>query len=42
MWIELRQEMMRRLDALTLEDLCCWARDTGIVGRTAACGRLQT
>jgi Rrf2 family transcriptional regulator, iron-sulfur cluster assembly transcription factor len=35
LWIELQEETMRRLDALTLEDLCTRAHRAGVVGRTA-------
>jgi hypothetical protein len=42
MWIELRGEMMRRPDALTLEELCGCTHGAGIVGQTAACGTLET
>jgi len=41
-WIELREEIVCRLNALTPEELCGCACDAGIVGRTAACGRLET
>jgi Rrf2 family protein len=30
LWNEMQEEMMRRLDAITLEDLCQRARDSGI------------
>jgi Rrf2 family transcriptional regulator, iron-sulfur cluster assembly transcription factor len=30
LWSEMQEEMMRRLDAITLEDLCQRARDSGI------------
>jgi Rrf2 family transcriptional regulator, iron-sulfur cluster assembly transcription factor len=35
LWIELHAEMMRRLDALTLEELCSRAHQAGIAGRTS-------
>jgi Rrf2 family protein len=35
LWLELQEETMRRLDALTLEDLCTRAHRAGIAGRTA-------
>ena len=34
-WLELQIEMMRRLDSLTLEDLCGRAHRAGIAGRAA-------
>jgi Rrf2 family protein len=33
LWLELQEETMRRLDALTLEDLCTRAHRAGIAGR---------
>jgi len=33
LWLELQVEMMRRLDSLTLEDLCSRAHRAGIAGR---------
>ena len=41
-WIELREETVRRLNALTLEEPCGRAHGAGMVGGTAACGRLET
>ena len=38
LWLDLQDEMMRRLDALTLEDLCGRAHRAGISGRTAEGG----
>jgi Rrf2 family iron-sulfur cluster assembly transcriptional regulator len=38
LWLELQEETMRRLDALTLEDLCVRAYRAGIAGRTAEGG----
>src|SRR4051794_29346416 len=35
LWIELQEETMRRLDALTLEDLCARAEQTGTEGGAA-------
>jgi Rrf2 family protein len=35
LWLELQEETMRRLDALTLEDLCARAYRAGIAGRLA-------
>jgi Rrf2 family iron-sulfur cluster assembly transcriptional regulator len=34
LWIELEEETMRRLDALTLEELCDRAHRAGVAGRT--------
>jgi Rrf2 family protein len=33
LWLELQEDTMRRLDALTLEDLCTRAHRAGIAGR---------
>ena len=33
LWLELQEEMMQRLDALTLDDLCSRAHQAGIAGR---------
>jgi Rrf2 family transcriptional regulator, iron-sulfur cluster assembly transcription factor len=33
LWVELQDETMRRLDALTLEDMCMRAHRAGIAGR---------
>ena len=41
-WIELHEEIMRRLDALTLEELCGRAHRAGIGGRTVPCSDLET
>lgn len=38
LWVELQEETMRRLDALTLEDLCTRAHSAGIEGRAAPSG----
>ena len=35
LWLDLQEEMMKRLDSLTLEDLCGRAHRAGISGRTA-------
>jgi Rrf2 family iron-sulfur cluster assembly transcriptional regulator len=37
LWQELHEEMMKRLDALTLEDLCSRAHRAGIAGRMTEC-----
>jgi Rrf2 family iron-sulfur cluster assembly transcriptional regulator len=34
LWLDLEQEMMNRLDSLTLEELCGRAHRAGITGRT--------
>jgi Rrf2 family protein len=36
LWVELQEETMRRLDALTLEDLCTRAYRAGIAGQLTA------
>jgi len=41
LWIELQDETMRRLDALTLEDLCTRAHRAGIEGRAAQAGDFE-
>ncbi len=41
LWLELQDETMRRLDALTLEDLCARAHRAGIEGRAAAGGDFE-
>jgi Rrf2 family iron-sulfur cluster assembly transcriptional regulator len=38
LWLELQEETMRRLDALTLDDLCTRAHRAGIAGRAAESG----
>src|SRR5215467_8858933 len=38
LWVELEEETMRRLDGLTLEDLCNRAHHAGIAGRTVEGG----
>ena len=35
LWLELQEEMMQRLDAVTLDDLCTRAHQSGIAGRAA-------
>ncbi len=40
-WLDLQDEMMRRLDSLTLEDLCSRAHRAGITGRSAAAGDFE-
>jgi Rrf2 family transcriptional regulator, iron-sulfur cluster assembly transcription factor len=37
LWLDLQQEMMQRLDSLSLEELCNRARHAGITGRTTQC-----
>ena len=37
LWVDLEQDMMRRLDSITLEDLCGRAHRAGISGRTTEC-----
>ena len=41
LWVELEQEMMQRLDALTLEDLCTRAHRAGIEGRVVQGGDFE-
>ncbi len=41
LWIELQDEAMRRLDALTLEDLCARAHQAGIEGRMTRAGDFE-
>jgi Rrf2 family iron-sulfur cluster assembly transcriptional regulator len=38
LWLELQEETMRQLDALTLEDLCTRAHRAGIAGRITESG----
>jgi Rrf2 family protein len=40
LWLELQEETMRRLDSLTLEELCEQAQRAGIEGRLARSGDL--
>ena len=35
LWLDLQQEMMQRLDAVTLEELCSRAHHAGIAGRAS-------
>ncbi len=37
LWLELEEETMKRLDLVTLEDLCGRAHRAGIAGRTTEC-----
>lgn len=41
LWIELEEETMRRLDQLSLEDLCSRAHRSGITGRVAQAGDFE-
>jgi DNA-binding IscR family transcriptional regulator len=41
LWLDLQEEMMRRLDALTLEELCARAHRAGISGRAAQGGNFD-
>jgi Rrf2 family protein len=41
LWIELQEETMRRLDALTLEELCDRAHQTGIKSRVGEFGDFE-
>ena len=36
LWLELQEELMQRLDAVTIEDLCLRAHKAGIAGEFAA------
>jgi Rrf2 family protein len=38
LWLELQEETMRKLDEITLEDLCARAHRAGIAGRTVEGG----
>lgn len=38
LWIEMQEETMRRLDSLTLEELCTRAHRAGVAGRAAPSG----
>jgi Rrf2 family protein len=40
-WLDLQQEMMQRLDSLTLEDLCGRAHRAGITGRSTKCADFE-
>ena len=41
LWLDLQDETMRRLDALTLEELCARAQIAGIAAASAASGRSE-
>jgi Rrf2 family transcriptional regulator, iron-sulfur cluster assembly transcription factor len=41
LWLELQEEMMQRLDSLTLDDLCGRAHRSGIAGRAAEFGDFE-
>jgi Rrf2 family transcriptional regulator, iron-sulfur cluster assembly transcription factor len=41
-WVALHEEIMRQLDALTLDELCGRAHRAGIACRTVECGDLKT
>ncbi len=41
LWLELEEETMRRLDALTLEDLCSRAQRAGVTGRMTDSGNFD-
>jgi len=41
LWLELQEETMRRLDALTLDELCTRAHRVGIDGRVAQAGDFE-
>jgi hypothetical protein len=41
LWLGLQDEMMRRLDQFSLEDLCSRAFGAGIVGRPAEGGEFE-
>ena len=41
LWLELQEETMRRLDSLTLEDLCTRAHRAGIAGRVVQAGDFE-
>jgi len=41
LWLELQDETMRRLDALTLDELCTRADRAGIAGRRPPAGGRQ-
>ena len=41
LWLDLQEEMMQRLDSLTLENLCGRAYRAGITGRTAECSDFE-
>ena len=41
LWLELQEETMQRLDALTLDELCARAHRAGIEGRVAQAGDFE-
>jgi Rrf2 family transcriptional regulator, iron-sulfur cluster assembly transcription factor len=41
LWVELQEETMRRLDSLTLEELCTRAHRAGVEGRIAQGGDFE-
>src|ERR1700675_3197881 len=41
LWLELQEETMRRLDALTLDELCTRAHRAGVEGRVAQGGDFE-
>lgn len=41
LWLELQDEMMQRLDAVTLDELCTRAHRAGIEGRIAQAGDFE-
>ncbi len=41
LWLDLHEEAMGRLDALTLDDLCLRARRAGVAGAPSECGDFQ-
>jgi hypothetical protein len=41
LWLELEEETMRRLDALTLEELCSRAHRAGVEGRVTQAGDFE-
>jgi DNA-binding IscR family transcriptional regulator len=36
LWLELQEEVMQRLDGITIEDLCLRAHKVGVAGEYAA------
>ena len=41
LWVELQEETMQRLDALTLDELCSRAHRAGIEGRVEQAGDFE-
>ena len=41
LWLELQEETMQRLDALTLDELCARAHRAGVEGRVAQAGDFE-